>query len=222
MSRFGPAVLVIAVIASLFLHFLLLRYTVLDRTPEAESKTSYEVKLTYYKTPEVKTVEKKRRTIRKREKPPKLRAEDVELPSTQPLSEQLDVEEEEEHVDVQEEPTGVDEAVQSELQQQPPVEQATVETDPRYDQSIADLRSKILKKKIYPQAARRRNIEGVVLVFLELNESGELVDLHVIESSGSKILDSAALSLIKKVLPHEHGLNENLAVEIPVRYTLSD
>ena len=223
MRRFGPSVLVIAVIVSLFLHFLLLRYTVFNRTPETESESTYEVTLKYYEPPEVKTVEKKKkRTIRKKKKPPEPRAEDVELPSPQPQPEPLEVKDEDVYLDMEVALNGEDKIVQPELEQQPSREQVSAETDTRYEESIVDLRSKILKRKIYPQAARRRNIEGVVLVFLELNKSGELVNLQVVESSGSKILDNAALSLIKKVLPHEHGLNRNLTVEIPVRYTLTE
>jgi protein TonB len=224
MTRFGPAVLSVAVLVSLSLHFLLLRYMVFDKTPEVESESIYEVTLKYHKTPEEKIVtqkKKKKRIVKKRETEiPSV--EELELPAPEPLQEVLETVGQEQYVESVQEIPGTEETDQSEQQVRDPIEHETAESDSQYARSIAGLRDEILKRKIYPQAARRRNIEGVVLVFLELDSSGTLQELRVLESSGSKILDSAALSLIKKVLPYEHGLGEELTVEIPIRYSLSD
>ena len=223
MRRFGSAVLILAVLASLLLHFLFLRFIVFDRSTETESEISYEVTLKYYKPPAEKSGQQnKKRILKKREDPLKLPSEDVKLPVEQPMPEVLEVADEEDSEETEEEQTGIEEAVQSEQQVQSEKQEGPSEADSPYAESIAGLRNNILKRKIYPQAARRRNIEGVVLVFLELNTSGELVDLRVIQSSGSKILDTAALSLIKKVLPYEHGLEKALSVEIPIRYSFSE
>jgi protein TonB len=50
----------------------------------------------------------------------------------------------------------------------------------------------------YPASARRRNIEGVVLVSVRVHPDGQCDDAHVVEGSGSDLLDDAALSAIRK------------------------
>ena len=216
MRRFGSAVLILAVLASLLVHFVLLRFIVFNRSPETESERSYEVTLKYYKPPEEKTRQPKKRILKRKEEPPPLPPKDVDLPVELPVPDVLEVLGEEDFMETEAEEVGNTEAVQPVQQEQPD------ETDSLYAESIAGLRKRILERKIYPQAARRRNIEGVVLIFLELDESGELFELRVIRSSGSKILDNAAISLIKKVVPYEHGLEGALSVEIPIRYSLTE
>ena len=145
-----------------------------------------------------------------------LPSKEVELPVEQSVPDASEILEEEDFTD-----TEVEEALNIE-EVQPIQQEHPGGTDSLYALSIANLRKRILERKIYPQAARRRNIEGVVLIFLELDTSGEPIELRVIRSSGSRILDNAALSLIKKVLPYEHGLERKLSVEIPIRYSLTE
>ena len=216
MRRFGSAVLILAVLASLLVHFVLLRFIVFDRSPETESERSYEVTLKYYKPPEEKTRQPKKRILKRKEEPPPLPPKDVDLPVELPVPDVLEVLGEEDFMETEAEEAGNAEVVQPVQQKQPDV------TDSLYAESIAGLRKRILERKIYPQAARRRNIEGVVLIFLELDKSGDLIELRVIRSSGSKILDNAAISLIQKVVPYEHGLEGALSVEIPIRYSLTE
>jgi protein TonB len=45
----------------------------------------------------------------------------------------------------------------------------------------------------YPYAAWRRGIEGAVLVLLEIDAAGTVTAAHVERSSGSSVLDDAAL-----------------------------
>jgi protein TonB len=216
MRRFGSAVFILAVLASLLVHFVLLWFIVFDRSPETESERSYEVTLKYYKPPAEKTKQPKKRILKRKEEPPPLPPKDVDLPVEQPVPDVLEVLGDEDFMETEAEEAGNAEVVQPVQQEQPDV------TDSLYAESIAGLRKRILERKIYPQAARRRNIEGVVLIFLELDKSGELFELRVIRSSGSKILDNAAISLIKKVVPYEHGLEGALSVEIPIRYSLTE
>ena len=216
MRRFGSAIFILAVLASLLVHFVLLRFIVFDRSRETESERSYEVMLKYYKPPAEKTKQPKKRILKRKEEPPPLPPKDVDLPVEQPVPDVLEVLGDEDFMETEAEEAGNAEVVQPVQQEQPDV------TDSLYAESIAGLRKRILERKIYPQAARRRNIEGVVLIFLELDKSGELFELRVIRSSGSKILDNAAISLIKKVVPYEHGLEGALSVEIPIRYSLTE
>lgn len=99
----------------------------------------------------------------------------------------------------------------------PPAERSSME-----DLSIVldRLREKILENKIYPAAARKKGLQGVVFLRLELDSEGNIIALQVMRSSGHKILDRAAISLLKKVVPYEHGIGRSIAVEIPIKYSL--
>jgi TonB family protein len=84
------------------------------------------------------------------------------------------------------------------------------------------LRQRILSERVYPPQARRRGIEGVVHLLISLDSSGKLLEVRVTRSSGYRVLDNAAVSLIKRVLPYEHGLGQPITFEIPIRYELLD
>ncbi|TCK03436.1 energy transducer TonB [Phorcysia thermohydrogeniphila] len=88
---------------------------------------------------------------------------------------------------------------------------------------ISMLVAEIERRKFYPPIARRMGIEGVVKVRITLDRSGKLREVRVTSSSGSKILDRAAVKLMKKCqfppLPPEYDKRE-FSVEIPIRYTL--
>jgi protein TonB len=60
-----------------------------------------------------------------------------------------------------------------------------------------DVRSRIERKKIYPDAARDLGMSGEVEVLYELDRSGNLLRAEIVSSSGSKMLDQAALRAVK-------------------------
>lgn len=60
-----------------------------------------------------------------------------------------------------------------------------------------DVRSRIERKKIYPDAAREMGMSGEVEVLYELDRSGNLLRAEIVSSSGSKLLDQAALKAVK-------------------------
>jgi protein TonB len=82
------------------------------------------------------------------------------------------------------------------------------------------LREKIVQKRVYPPVARKRGYEGTVVVLVTLDTVGNLSALVVSRSSGHKVLDKAAVELIKKVLPYEHNTGKTVSVEIPISYEL--
>ena len=59
-----------------------------------------------------------------------------------------------------------------------------------------DVRSRIERKKIYPDAARDLGMSGEVEVLYELDRSGNLLRAEIVSSSGSKMLDQAALRAV--------------------------
>jgi TonB family protein len=96
-------------------------------------------------------------------------------------------------------------------------------TDHEYEALLAYIKDFIDKNLVYPPMARRRNIEGVVAVYFEIERNGEFVSVSAGRSSGSSILDNAAVSLIKKIPPPENLiLNRTLALNVNITYELTE
>jgi protein TonB len=102
------------------------------------------------------------------------------------------------------------------------VEGGTV-TGREYEALLAYIKDFIDKNLVYPPMARRRNIEGVVTVCFEIEKTGELISVSAGRSSGSSILDNAAVSLVKKIPPLENlTLNRTLALKVNIDYKLTE
>jgi protein TonB len=93
---------------------------------------------------------------------------------------------------------------------EPPVQQTETAPVPKVEQQIQpksntdaeglfaqDVRSKIERKKIYPDTARDLGMSGEVEVLYELDRSGNLIRAEISTSSGFKLLDQAALKAVK-------------------------
>lgn len=66
----------------------------------------------------------------------------------------------------------------------------------------AELLSLLNKHKEYPPVARRRGLEGTVLVRIDLLRDGSLHGYRVEKSSGFDILDESATTLVAKATPY--------------------
>ena len=53
----------------------------------------------------------------------------------------------------------------------------------------------------YPEEATRRNITGSLLLDVAINTDGSLNSLTLLRSSGSKVLDDAAMRIVKLAAP---------------------
>ncbi len=80
----------------------------------------------------------------------------------------------------------------------------------------------IEREKQYPALARRRNIEGQVDVFIKVSPGGKLEESNISSSSGSPILDRAAINLVKNIFPLDMVLQSETAVNVIIRYSLKD
>ena len=77
----------------------------------------------------------------------------------------------------------------------------------------------IERAKTYPAIARRRGIEGTVYVSFRIGPGGEPVEIRVLKSSGSKVLDEVTLNVINNAAPYPY-IDDR--VEVPVTYRLND
>ncbi len=75
----------------------------------------------------------------------------------------------------------------------------------------------------YPQAARRREYQGTVMLEVLVTEKGRVSNLWVFESSGYRLLDNAAVNAVKK-WAFEPGMKNGIPIEmwvkVPVRFEL--
>ncbi len=78
--------------------------------------------------------------------------------------------------------------------------------------SISDLTLSIP----YPQLARSMNLEGRALIHCQLAPDGRVLDAHVAESSGHRVLDQAALRAVR-AWRFPAAAPQNLAIPIEFR-----
>ncbi|GBE01271.1 gram-negative bacterial tonB protein [bacterium BMS3Bbin06] len=89
----------------------------------------------------------------------------------------------------------------------------------RYISTIKD----IVKRNIYyPPLARRAGMEGKVMVEMLIMKDGKLEDLRVSGTSGSTVLDNAAVRIIKRSQPFPSPPRDWLRVRIPVVFILNE
>lgn len=87
---------------------------------------------------------------------------------------------------------------------------------------IEDLRNRIISLINYPSLARESSLRGKVKLRLRILSDGQLKDVYVLQSSGSELLDSAAINTIKKLTPFpafpSSADNNEIAIDIPIIY----
>jgi TonB family protein len=64
-----------------------------------------------------------------------------------------------------------------------------------------ELVTHVATSKRYPAEARAQNIQGNVLLQFTVSRAGQLVEAHVVQSSGSTLLDAEALAILQRALP---------------------
>ncbi|MSR88258.1 MAG: energy transducer TonB [Candidatus Margulisbacteria bacterium] len=90
------------------------------------------------------------------------------------------------------------------------------ETNPSYIKNTAPL---------YPDSARRRGQEGVVLLSILVDKNGNAISIKLKKSSGSTVLDDSAEKAVKnwKFKPALFGSTPvEFNVDIPIRFILND
>jgi protein TonB len=77
----------------------------------------------------------------------------------------------------------------------------------------------------YPQAARRRGQQGLVLLAVEVDAAGQVTAVELKRSSGHRSLDRAARRAVARWRFHPARLDDRpvaAAIEVPVRFRLTD
>jgi protein TonB len=75
---------------------------------------------------------------------------------------------------------------------------ARVAADPAYARTLLTW---LNRYRDYPLQARRRGVEGRVVLFLVVERSGRVSELKIATSSGAEILDEAALAMVRRADP---------------------
>ncbi len=90
---------------------------------------------------------------------------------------------------------------------------------------LALVLSCIEKKRYYPRLARMRGYEGRILLEILIGPKGELLSSRILESSGYRLLDRAALHMVRQAAPFPPPPPQlgpfPLKFRIPIRFLLS-
>ncbi len=85
---------------------------------------------------------------------------------------------------------------------------------------LGKLRTHLERHKVNP----RTTLKGTAIVHLSVNANGEITSRHIAKSSGSKVLDEAALAAVDRSAPFPaipSGLNrDKIEVSVPFRFTV--
>lgn len=84
------------------------------------------------------------------------------------------------------------------------------------------LAAAVEKNKSYPPQAKRRKIQGRVVAEIEVGRDGVLAELALAESSGSELLDRAALDLLRKIFPLEGARGAAFRTKVAIDYALTE
>ena len=88
----------------------------------------------------------------------------------------------------------------------------------------ATLSAHFKKKRLYPEMARRLKLTGIVWILVEIRRDGTLLNAQIETSSGSDLLDQAALNSARSsapVPPFPQGITAtSRKVRIPYQYSL--
>lgn len=75
--------------------------------------------------------------------------------------------------------------------------------------------------KEYPYQAIKRGLEGAVTMRIVLSGGGGLVSCDVASSSGSNILDNAAMKAVRNACPYPNATGENISFTTTIHFNLT-
>ena len=88
---------------------------------------------------------------------------------------------------------------------------------------LSQIKTEFTKHFSYPHIAQRKGWQGEVLLTFNINQQGNISDIHVKDSSGYAVLDQAAhysLSQVKQITVNDWPFNIKQAFKLPIIYKL--
>ncbi len=79
--------------------------------------------------------------------------------------------------------------------------------------------------KSYPEAARQSGVEGVAVLRFTVERSGRVLEVALVRSAGSPVLDAAAEAMVRNgtVPPFPTEMTQDrVTVTVQIRYALAD
>ncbi len=100
-----------------------------------------------------------------------------------------------------------------------------VASAPRIDPSWESLVLRRLQEfKNYPDEARRKNQQGVVILEFSIDRDGHVVSRHIVTSSGYPVLDAEVLALVERAQPMPafppSMTQSQISLTVPIRFSL--
>ncbi len=105
-----------------------------------------------------------------------------------------------------------------------PTAGATIDTNQHTGAFAKELIDIVRLQQYYPQSAVSVGVEGELTIHLKIDKEGNIIEKKVVQHSGSRILDYAALRMLNKIqsfpkIPTELGLDE-FEFEVPMNFIL--
>lgn len=98
-----------------------------------------------------------------------------------------------------------------------------ISPDTSFTEFLTKVRSKIVRAQRYPRLAREKSLEGTATVRLKLYRDGSIMDITIVASSGSRVLDNAALAAVRSAAPFPPFSRKNedmVYLEVPISFEL--
>ena len=106
----------------------------------------------------------------------------------------------------------------------PPTPGAAVRTPAALIRWQSALAARLARFKRYPAAARARGVQGIAKVAFTIDHEGHLLSSHIVESSGSSLLDEETLDLLARAQPMPKPPGDvpdsALSFIVPVRFNI--
>jgi len=95
---------------------------------------------------------------------------------------------------------------------------------PQTDSYLARLVRHLGAYRDYPRRARRLGLQGTPVVVFEFDREGRLLNYHLLKGSSHRILDDAALTMLKQASPFptvpDEMTNETFRFQLPIAFQL--
>ncbi|UFH58017.1 energy transducer TonB [Sulfurovum mangrovi] len=85
---------------------------------------------------------------------------------------------------------------------------------------LGKIRAMIQRSLIYPSMAKRLRVEGVVYITFVLTQEGYVKEAHIVQKSGSALLDKRALETVKDLSGEYPRLSREMQLKIPIVFSL--